>query len=64
MTVFGICQFFGRWYGDLNEKWTVFGISVAQRWRENTISDKKYYGDGIYTKIWSRYYGHFPKDQR
>ena len=55
---------FWRWYGDLNKKWTVFDISVTQRWRENTISDRKYYGDGISTKIWLRYYGNYRKNQR
>ena len=45
MTSFGICQLFGRWFGDLNEKWTVFGILVTQQWRENTISDRN--SDGI-----------------
>ena len=59
MTVFGICQSFGWWYGDLNKKWMVFGISVNQRWRKNTISDRKYNGDGI----WLQYYGNFWKNQ-
>ena len=63
MMVYGICQFFERWYGDVNEKWTVLGISVTQRWRENTIADTKYYVDGIYTKIGLWYYGNFRKNQ-
>ena len=64
MTVFRIYQFFGRWDGDLNKKWTVFGISVTQRRRENTISYRNYNGDGNYIKIWLRYHGNFRKNQR
>ena len=63
MTVFSICQFFGRWYGDLSKKWTVFSI-VTQRWRGNIISDRRYYGDSICTKIWLQHYGNFRKNQR
>ena len=29
MEVFGICQFWGRYFGNLNKKWSVFGFSVA-----------------------------------
>ena len=28
MAVFGILQFYGRYLGDLNKKWSVFGILV------------------------------------
>ena len=31
MAVFGICQFFGRYFGSLNKKWSVFGIFVIKR---------------------------------
>ena len=27
MAVFGICHFFGRYFGNLNKEWSVFGIS-------------------------------------
>ena len=29
MAVFGICQYFGRYFGDSYKKWSVLGISVT-----------------------------------
>ena len=29
MTLFSICQYFGRYFGNFNKKWSVFGISVS-----------------------------------
>ena len=29
MAIFGICQIYGRYFGNLNTKWSVFGILVT-----------------------------------
>ena len=65
MTVFGICQYFGRYFGHLNKKcrYSVFQSPNGDD-EIHTSSDRKYYGDGIYTKIGLRYYGNFRKNQR
>ena len=50
MAVVGICQFFGRYFGNLinDDRYLVFQSPNGDG--ENTISDRKYYSDGIYTK--------------
>ena len=35
MVVFGICKFFGRYFGNMNKKWTVYGIWQIQFLIEN-----------------------------
>ena len=50
MGVFRVCQLFGRYVGDLNKVVAIRYFQLPNSDGINTISCRKYYRDGIYSK--------------